>query len=303
MPILSETPPPDLVGLPNLIVFPNRIRRLREDAGIKQRSFAAAAGISTGHLSYIERGVRRPGDDKLAQIAKILEVSPSDLIVGPESADEYDLWVELMAELHQEASPTLLFGTRLREYRVSRELSMQELARLSGSVQPWQIREFEVSGRQPTPQDMQALAAAFGFPTVERFREALSGIVLEISPDLESQHGRSSIMRGINRAVRALEGASLDEAEAETRAPRKVAKSRSLDGDLLAEQHPLLAGAVIRLVRITAPRDQMLCVVMNGNAPAGIGRMVSGSVPGPTGAPLIGDAWRVESINFLQRVF
>ena len=270
---------------------------------MKQRSFAEAAGISTGHLSYIERGVRRPGDDKLAQIARILKVSPAELIVGPEAAEEYDLWLQLTAEIHQEASPTLLFGTRLREYRLSRGLSMQDLARLCVGIQPWQIREFEVAGRQPEIKEMFALARALGFNTVDEFSEVLSGIVLEIPTDLGSQQGRSAIMRGINRAVRALDGAHLTDADVEAGSSRKAAKSRSLDGDLLAEHHPLLAGAVIRLVRVSAPRDQMLCVVMNGNAPAGIGRMISGSVPGPTGAPLIGDVWRVESINYLQRVF
>lgn len=300
--ILSETSNLEAVGLPHLIVFPNRIRKMREEAGIAQREFAKRAGLSTGHLSYIERGLRRPRDDKLAQIAAILSVTPDKLAVGPDSADEYELWRDLQTLLREEASPTLLFGSRLREYRVSRHLSMQELSDRCGTIQSWQIRQFEVAGRQPEPEELRVLAAAFGFETVDEFHEALSGVVLDIAPDLETQEGRASIVRGINRAVRALDGVDLEAVAGDASAIRKAAKSRSLDGDLLAEANPILAGAVIRLVRPTSLRDHMLCVVMNGNAPAGIGRLIAGHVAGPTGRPLMGDLWRVESINFLSRV-
>lgn len=61
-----------------------RVRLLREERGWSQGELARRAGVSQGHLSNIERGVRR--DTQIvtaARIAKALGVPTDDLLVGP----------------------------------------------------------------------------------------------------------------------------------------------------------------------------------------------------------------------------
>jgi transcriptional regulator with XRE-family HTH domain len=51
------------------------IRDLRNSARISLRELAARAGVSNPYLSQIERGLRRPSAEVLAQIASALKVS------------------------------------------------------------------------------------------------------------------------------------------------------------------------------------------------------------------------------------
>jgi transcriptional regulator with XRE-family HTH domain len=51
------------------------IRDLRNTARISLRELAARAGVSNPYLSQIERGLRRPSAEVLAQIASALKVS------------------------------------------------------------------------------------------------------------------------------------------------------------------------------------------------------------------------------------
>ncbi len=57
------------------------IREQREQAKISIRQLAQAAGVSNPYLSQVERGLRRPSADLLAQIAKGLRVSAEALYV------------------------------------------------------------------------------------------------------------------------------------------------------------------------------------------------------------------------------
>ena len=57
------------------------IREQREQAKISIRQLAQAAGVSNPYLSQVERGLRRPSADILAQIAKGLRVSAEALYV------------------------------------------------------------------------------------------------------------------------------------------------------------------------------------------------------------------------------
>ncbi|HYO42692.1 MAG TPA: helix-turn-helix transcriptional regulator [Candidatus Limnocylindrales bacterium] len=48
------------------------LRRLRDDAGLSQAMVAAAAGISSSHLSYIEAGLREPSVEVLLRLGAVL---------------------------------------------------------------------------------------------------------------------------------------------------------------------------------------------------------------------------------------
>jgi transcriptional regulator with XRE-family HTH domain len=57
------------------------IRSQRENAQVSVRQLAARAGVSNPYLSQVERGLRKPSADVLAQIAKALRVSAEVLYV------------------------------------------------------------------------------------------------------------------------------------------------------------------------------------------------------------------------------
>src|SRR5579871_2890497 len=57
------------------------IREQREQARISMRQLAQSAGVSNPYLSQIERGLRKPSADILAQIAKGLRISAEALYV------------------------------------------------------------------------------------------------------------------------------------------------------------------------------------------------------------------------------
>jgi transcriptional regulator with XRE-family HTH domain len=57
------------------------IREQREQAEVSVRQLARLAGVSNPYLSQIERGLRKPSADILAQIAKALRISAEQLYV------------------------------------------------------------------------------------------------------------------------------------------------------------------------------------------------------------------------------
>jgi transcriptional regulator with XRE-family HTH domain len=57
------------------------IREQREAAQISVRGLAAKAGVSNPYLSQVERGLRRPSADILAQIAQGLSISVETLLI------------------------------------------------------------------------------------------------------------------------------------------------------------------------------------------------------------------------------
>lgn len=75
----------DLSGLKELGDY---IREQRSSSQISLRQLAAMAGVSNPYLSQIERGLRKPSADILAQIAKGLSVSAEAMYVQAGILDE-----------------------------------------------------------------------------------------------------------------------------------------------------------------------------------------------------------------------
>ena len=62
-----------------------QIQKYRERAGYSQEKLAEMIECSTIFISYIERGVKSPGLDKLIKIANVLNISV-DILLGTELA-------------------------------------------------------------------------------------------------------------------------------------------------------------------------------------------------------------------------
>ena len=59
-----------------------RIRELRTDKGLTLVELAEKVGVSTPHLSEVERGKKNLNNHLMVRIAAALGVSPEDLIAG-----------------------------------------------------------------------------------------------------------------------------------------------------------------------------------------------------------------------------
>ena len=65
-----------------------RIRKYREARGISQIQLAEKLGIGNSRVSNWEQGINRPDADILAEMCRVLEVSPSELLDVHLSTDE-----------------------------------------------------------------------------------------------------------------------------------------------------------------------------------------------------------------------
>ena len=64
--------------------FGARLAKIRKEAGISQVQLAEMLGTTQSHISRYEKGQRRMHDELLADVAKILGVTPNDILgVGP----------------------------------------------------------------------------------------------------------------------------------------------------------------------------------------------------------------------------
>ena len=58
----------------------NRIRKYRELRGMSQKELAEKIGISNSRVSNWEQGINRQDADILAELCRVLSVSPSELL-------------------------------------------------------------------------------------------------------------------------------------------------------------------------------------------------------------------------------
>lgn len=62
------------------ILLPEKLRQLRENAGLPQRKIAAVMDIDTATYSKIENGKIMPNKEQIVIIAKIFNVNESELL-------------------------------------------------------------------------------------------------------------------------------------------------------------------------------------------------------------------------------
>ena len=67
----------------------NKLKKLREDKGLKQAELAAMLGVSQATLSNWERGVHDPDNEQLIELSRVFSVS-TDYLLGHDAfiADE-----------------------------------------------------------------------------------------------------------------------------------------------------------------------------------------------------------------------
>ncbi|MGI8946606.1 MAG: helix-turn-helix domain-containing protein [Ornithinimicrobium sp.] len=128
-----------------------RLRTLRLRKGWSQHALSVKVGVQgAAAISAWERGVATPRPSTLSRVAEVLGVEPSELL----SVDHAD-------------------GLALRELRVSRGMSLKELAEAanasSSAVRRWESGDFR---KMPARDVVGALARALDVP-VARVETAL----------------------------------------------------------------------------------------------------------------------------------
>jgi transcriptional regulator with XRE-family HTH domain len=94
-----------------------RIRELRQQRGLTLAELAGMVGISTPHLSQVERGVKNLNNHLLERLSKALGVEPYELIAG--GAPEGSTLDEICADLPPEDRARVeAFARNLRATRV-----------------------------------------------------------------------------------------------------------------------------------------------------------------------------------------
>ena len=150
---IGGIPPVDLAD-PTLSLGA-RITALRIRKGLKQEDLAIAAGIATSALARYEQ-------DKildihpliLQKIAETLKVEPVLLIpprIQPESG-----------ELAEFFSPSVSYGSKIKQFRISRNMQQKELAEALG-VSRETIRRYENDHSKPTKRIMAKLEELMRF--------------------------------------------------------------------------------------------------------------------------------------------
>lgn len=62
--------------------FGQIVRRLRKERTLTQEELAFKAGMSVPYLSDLERGMWNPSLAMIVDLARALEIQPSDLLIG-----------------------------------------------------------------------------------------------------------------------------------------------------------------------------------------------------------------------------
>ncbi|MGW3290196.1 helix-turn-helix domain-containing protein [Streptomyces sp. NPDC001002] len=90
-----------------------RLKELRSERGITLTTLAEQTGISSAHLSRLEKGLRKPSIGSLLQIARVYGVSISELVQEPDADDFHLVRADAaMTRDGQDGRYTVLSGPR-----------------------------------------------------------------------------------------------------------------------------------------------------------------------------------------------
>lgn len=147
------------------IIFPNKIRLLRQMAGKSMQDLADELGISLSAISKIEKGYRKIDQKQMLIVSKFLGCSISDIFVSEENDDEIVLeaWRKEISKRVQinQNNGLKIFGAGLRYLRTKQNLTLIEIAEradLTLSV----YHRIEVGQREVFETELIAIARALG---------------------------------------------------------------------------------------------------------------------------------------------
>lgn len=153
------------------IIFPNNIRNIRLNNGMKMTELARRANLSLSAVSKIEKGVRRLNQKQLLNICNILGCKLSDIFIK-ESDEVANQWQsEIKRRLtDNEGSGLKIFGSGLRKIRQKSGKTIAQAAKDAGMTLSV-YHKIEVGQRELYESEVEPLAKSFGHSVESMFEE------------------------------------------------------------------------------------------------------------------------------------
>ncbi|EHU8846584.1 helix-turn-helix transcriptional regulator, partial [Enterococcus faecalis] len=104
-------------------IIGDNLKRIRKKHNMTQKEFSDYIGMTNQNLSQTERGVYKPGLDKILEIAEILEVTPNELLLEPLSEDYFK---GRKAELNSSLQGLVTYMETFEPYRAEAEVARRE---------------------------------------------------------------------------------------------------------------------------------------------------------------------------------
>ena len=80
-------------------MFSEKLRRLRRERGYTQQSFARQLGTASSTVGMYEQGRRKPSEDTLCQMGKLLHVPVEYLLAEEQEEPEEENMEELISDI------------------------------------------------------------------------------------------------------------------------------------------------------------------------------------------------------------
>ena len=143
------------------IIFPNNIRTIRLNNGMKMTELARKTGLSLSAVSKIEKGVRRLNQKQLLNICNILGCKLSDIFIK-ESDAVADKWqTEIKRRLSDNENGGLkIFGSGLRKIRQLQGKTIAQAAKDAGMTLSV-YHKIEIGQREIYKNEVEPLAKSF----------------------------------------------------------------------------------------------------------------------------------------------
>ena len=81
------------------VILGNKLKNVRKTRGLTQEELSALSGVSTRHISKIEKGVMNPSYEILTQIAAALGMTPDYFFASDNDEDENN--IQLLISLYK----------------------------------------------------------------------------------------------------------------------------------------------------------------------------------------------------------
>jgi transcriptional regulator with XRE-family HTH domain len=139
------------------------MRSARLDAGLSQVALSEATLLDRAAISFLERAERAPDLSTLVRVARELETTPANLLIGVGLAPVRG--GSVLAEGERLTEPGQRFGANLRAARTGAGLSQEALA-YEAVVDRAAISVYERGRREPNLRTVLKLARALGLSPV-----------------------------------------------------------------------------------------------------------------------------------------
>ncbi|MBP5795011.1 MAG: helix-turn-helix transcriptional regulator [Alphaproteobacteria bacterium] len=151
------------------IIFPNNIRTIRLNNGMKMTELARKTGLSLSAVSKIEKGVRRLNQKQLLNICNILGCKLSDIFIK-ESDAVADKWqTEIKRRLSDNEHGGLkVFGSGLRKIRQLQGKTIAQAAKDAGMTLSV-YHKIEIGQREIYKNEVEPLAKSFAMSADSMF--------------------------------------------------------------------------------------------------------------------------------------